>query len=72
MYWYGWTATSMIGGAVLGVLATFLPEPITRKNPAGARLDRSAAGDPAAILFGDALLDALAAMEWRISSKLPF
>ena len=33
MYWYGWTATSMLAAAVLGVLATFLPEHITRKIP---------------------------------------
>jgi hypothetical protein len=33
MYWYGWTATSMLGAAVLGVLATFLPEHVTRKIP---------------------------------------
>jgi hypothetical protein len=33
MYWYGWTATSMLGAAALGVVATFLPEPVTRKIP---------------------------------------
>ena len=33
MYWYGWTATSLLGAAVLGVLATFLPEHVTRKIP---------------------------------------
>lgn len=33
MYWYGWTATSMLAAAVLGVLATFLPEYVTRKIP---------------------------------------
>ena len=33
MYWYGWTATSMLAAAVLGVLATFLPEHVTRKIP---------------------------------------
>ena len=33
MYWYGWTATSMLGATVLGVLATFLPEHVTRKIP---------------------------------------
>jgi hypothetical protein len=33
MYWYGWTATSMLSAAVLGVLATFLPEHVTRKIP---------------------------------------
>ena len=33
MYWYGWTCTSILGSAVLGVLATFLPETITRKIP---------------------------------------
>jgi hypothetical protein len=33
MYWYGWTATALLSAAVLGVLATFLPERITRKIP---------------------------------------
>jgi hypothetical protein len=33
MYWYGWTATSLLGAAVLGVLATLLPEHVTRKIP---------------------------------------
>ena len=33
MYWYGWTATSLLGAAVLGVLATFLPEHVTQKIP---------------------------------------
>ncbi|MGZ8434341.1 MAG: hypothetical protein ACXW6T_08295 [Candidatus Binatia bacterium] len=33
MYWYGWTATSMLGATVPGVLATFLPEQVTRKIP---------------------------------------
>ena len=32
MYWYGWTATSMLAAAVLGVLATFLPEHVTGKS----------------------------------------
>ena len=33
MYWYGWTATSMLGATALGVLATLLPEHVTRKIP---------------------------------------
>ena len=33
MHWYGWTANMLIGSAVLGVLATFLPENLTRKIP---------------------------------------
>lgn len=33
MYWYGWTATTLIGSAVLGGLATMLPENIVRKLP---------------------------------------
>ena len=33
MYWYGWTATSMLGATVLGVLAMLLPEQVTRKIP---------------------------------------
>ncbi len=33
MYWYGWTATSMLGAAALGVLATFLPVHVTRRIP---------------------------------------
>ena len=33
MHWYGWTANMLIGSAVLGVLATMLPERIARKIP---------------------------------------
>ena len=33
MYWYGWTATAMLSAAVLGALATFLPDSVTRKIP---------------------------------------
>ena len=33
MYWYGWTATSLIGAFILGALATLLPERITRRIP---------------------------------------
>ena len=33
MYWYGWTANMLIGSAVLGLLATMLPENTARKIP---------------------------------------
>ena len=33
MYWYGWIATTLISAAVLGALATFLPENVTKKIP---------------------------------------
>ena len=33
MHWYGWTANMLIGSAVLGILATFLPEKLTRRIP---------------------------------------
>jgi hypothetical protein len=33
MYWYGWTAVMLIGSAVLGFLATLLPERITKRIP---------------------------------------
>jgi hypothetical protein len=33
MYWYGWTVVMLIGSAVLGLLATLLPERITRRIP---------------------------------------
>ena len=33
MYWYGWTATTLIGSAILGILATMLPESIIKKVP---------------------------------------
>lgn len=33
MYWYGWTVVMLIGSAALGVLATLLPERITRRIP---------------------------------------
>jgi hypothetical protein len=61
MYWYGWTATSLLGAAVLGVLAMFLPEHVTPENPAGAHLDRPGPGDSVAVLFADAVLDAVTA-----------
>lgn len=33
MYWYGWTATTILGCAVLGALATLLPEGVIKKVP---------------------------------------
>ena len=33
MYWYGWTATTLLGAAVLGALATFLPENVIKRIP---------------------------------------
>jgi len=33
MYWYGWTATMLIGSAILGGIATMLPENVTKKIP---------------------------------------
>jgi hypothetical protein len=33
MYWYGWIATTVIGSAILGILATMLPESIIKKIP---------------------------------------
>ena len=33
MYWYGWIATSMLGAAILGGLATLLPESTARRIP---------------------------------------
>lgn len=33
MYWYGWTATMLLAGAVLGWLATLLPERIVARIP---------------------------------------
>jgi hypothetical protein len=33
MHWYGWTANMLIGSAVLGILATFLPERLTKRIP---------------------------------------
>jgi len=33
MYWYGWIATSVLGGAVLGLIAAVLPENLTKKIP---------------------------------------
>ena len=33
MHWYGWTANMLIGSAVLGFLATFLPGSVARKIP---------------------------------------
>lgn len=33
MYWYGWTASTLLGSAVLGLLATLLPDSLTRRIP---------------------------------------
>jgi hypothetical protein len=33
MHWYGWTANTLIGAGVLGILATGLPENVTKKIP---------------------------------------
>ncbi len=33
MYWYGWTASTLLGSAVIGGLATLLPERMTSKIP---------------------------------------
>ena len=33
MHWYGWTATMLIGSAVLGGLATLLTEKVAKKVP---------------------------------------
>jgi hypothetical protein len=33
MHWYGWTANTLIGSALLGGLAVLLPQRITRKIP---------------------------------------
>jgi hypothetical protein len=33
IYWYGWTATTLIGAAVLGLIAAKLPESAARRIP---------------------------------------
>jgi hypothetical protein len=33
MYWYGWTVLSLIVGSVVGLLATMLPDSVSRKIP---------------------------------------
>ena len=33
MYWYGWTANTLVGGAILGLLAAKLPESAIRRIP---------------------------------------
>jgi hypothetical protein len=33
MYWYGWTATTIIAAAVVGFLATLLPETMAKRFP---------------------------------------
>lgn len=33
MYWYGWTASTLIGAAVLGALATLLPQRLAARIP---------------------------------------
>jgi hypothetical protein len=33
MYWYGWTATSLLAGGIVSYLATLLPDSVSRKIP---------------------------------------
>jgi len=33
MYWYGWTATTLIVSTIVGFLATLLPESVGKKIP---------------------------------------
>ena len=33
MHWYGWTANTVFGAGVLGILATMLPESVIKKIP---------------------------------------
>ena len=33
MYWYGWTLTALVSGAIVSFLATLLPQRVTRKIP---------------------------------------
>lgn len=33
MYWYGWSASTLLGSAILGGLATLLPENLTKRIP---------------------------------------
>ena len=33
MYWYGWTATTLIGSAILGAIAAMLPDRFVKKIP---------------------------------------
>ena len=33
MHWYGWTANMLLGSTALGLLATMLPENVTRRIP---------------------------------------
>jgi hypothetical protein len=33
MLWYGWTATTLVVAAVVGIIAMMLPEHVTRKLP---------------------------------------
>ena len=33
MYWYGWTASTLLGSAALGFLATLLPRSLMQRIP---------------------------------------
>src|SRR5262249_54249824 len=33
MYWYGWTLTTLLGAACIGLLASLLPEAVTKRIP---------------------------------------
>ena len=33
MLWYGWTATTLLAAAAVGIIAMMLPEPVSKKMP---------------------------------------
>ena len=37
MYWYGWVLSTLVGASALGLLATLLPDNITRRIPLAQR-----------------------------------
>ena len=60
MHWYGWTATTLLGAAVLGLLATKLPESIDQEDSPVAGLDHAAGGGAGSDLRAAVLLAVVA------------
>ena len=60
MYWYGWTVLSLLVGLVVGLLATLLPESVTRKIPLSLIWLLPVLGVHPPGLFADAVLDQVA------------
>ena len=58
MLWYGWTLTTILIAAALGIIAMLLPERVTRKIPLSLVWIFPILAIPYVDLFADAVVDA--------------